>query len=158
MVAVVSYRSNRCLLSVTNDDSWFCLPLFCPRPGFHGIDPEMSTFPWKRPETFPYQPGFLLVVLLLIIKTLCSTWKIGFIKEKKQQKQMNLFCYLIKLILSIIGLFNWYLSTDILLDTRLATVRFAENFMLRASENGHKKTLESLNFWNFWKWLHLIVL
>ncbi len=29
---------------------------------------------------------------------------------------------------------------------------------LRASENGHQKRLESLNFWNSWKWLHMIVL
>ncbi len=27
--------------------------------------------------------------------------------------------------------------------------------VLRASENGHQKSLESLNFWNFWKWLHI---
>ncbi len=29
---------------------------------------------------------------------------------------------------------------------------------LRAIDFGHQKRLESLNFWNFWKWLHMIVL
>ncbi len=38
----------------------------------------------------------------------------------------------------------------------LKLVRIIEN-ILRAIDFGHQKRLESLDIWNFWKWLHMIV-